>query len=563
MKHKLINEEQILELPFRKKIIEEIKSQENVARKQEALKRYELYKDMVKKYVVEQLSNEGLKEETLVQMSNRAATVSVYKKVINKKARCYNGGAVRESKEAQKQVDQLVELLEIDQKQKNKDRYRESFKNCATLIVPERCDKDDELKYKIKVKVLSPYQYDVIEDYYDHEVPRVFVLTDFIERNQGYKTQYAPEGTDGRGVPGMGQIVTISDNNSRDEIIADSPEDQGYGDRTFIFWSKKYHFTCDKNGEIIKDKSPEDLLNPIQILPLVNMSDNPDGEFWAKGGEDLVNGAILINTMLTDLFSLAFIQGWGQMVVTGRDVPKLLEGGPHNALVLNYDAGDPEPKVAFQSANPPLQDWMRMVEQYLALLLSTNDLSPTVVAGKLEATNAASGIALLIEQSEATGSIEDKRRMFKDDENKLWEVLFAWQNYLFDNGALDEEFEEVGKIPEGAEVTVTFNEFKQLLSEKEKLENIKLRKELGINTMLDLLKIDNPELSDKEAEEKLKKILAEKIERANELMASSIASASQMPQDEEMAAPQNADKSNGEENENGEETSQGQTSKEG
>jgi len=50
-----------------------------------------------------------------------------------------------------------------------------------------------------------------------------------------------------------------------------------------------------------------------------------------------------------------------------------------------------------------------------------------------------------------------------------------------------------------------------ILSEAEKLANLKARKELGLDTMLDLIMKDNPGFSVEQAEEKLKQILAEKI----------------------------------------------------
>lgn len=533
MKCKLKSEDQVLDIGFRKKVIAEIIDTENVNRKLEALRRYELYKGLIKKYVVEQLSKEGLQEETLVMMSNRAATVPILTKCVNKLARCYNSGVIRTSDEAQEQLDALSNLLETDQRQKTKDKYRQLFKNCVTYVKPEKNDADYEGVdlYNIRLSVLAPYQYDVIEDCYDHERPKVFILTDFTERNRYNNRTYAPEGTDGRGLPGQ-RVLDLGGSDRKDQIIADRREDQGVDGREFIWWCDKYHFTTDEGGEIIKEKSPEDLLNPLGKKPFINMGDNQDGEFWAQGGDDLVNASILLNTLLTDLFSIAFIQGWGQMVVTGRDIPQHLSVGPRTALVLNYDKDDPQPSVDFASANPPLGDWMQMIEQYTAVTLSSNDISPASVAGKLEASNAASGIALLIEHSEATNSIEDKQRMFKDDEKALWDIVFRWQNYLFDRGALSPEFAEIGKVPEDASVRIKFNPYMQIQSESEKLDNIKKRKELGINTMIDLIRIDNPEMTEAQAEEKLQEILEEKMEKVNSALAKAIQTnvVSQQPQ---------------------------------
>ena len=55
-------------------------------------------------------------------------------------------------------------------------------------------------------------------------------------------------------------------------------------------------------------------------------------------------------------------------------------------------------------------------------------------------------------------------------------------------------------------------------SEKEKLEVIQMRKDLGLDTMLDTIKKDNPHLTDKEAESKLKELLEQRIDESRSKM---------------------------------------------
>ena len=102
--------------------------------------------------------------------------------------------------------------------------------------------------------------------------------------------------------------------------------------------------------------------------------------------------------------------------------------------------------------------------------------------------------------------------MFYDVERKVAKRYQAWQNLLFDKNALDEEFSEIGKI-EDIDFTVKFYEIKPEITEKEKLENLRLRKELGLNTELELIKMDNPDMTDEDAEAKLLKIKEEKLNR--------------------------------------------------
>lgn len=540
MIRKLKSEDDIQNLEFRKQVIKEITESENVARKQEHLKRYELYRDQIKKYVIESLQRDNLKKETLAQMSNRATSISICKKIVNKKARVYSSGVIRaaEPTQAQDQVDQLTRLLQVDAKGKKADRYHELHRNTMWQVIPEKKQYLGETKYCLKLRNFAPYQYDVIEDANDFEKPKVVILTDFIEGNQ---TTFAQVDTKSR--TDQTAVVPFTGNH-KDEAIADSPSDAGSNQRQFIWWSDKYHFTTDDHGVVIADKSPEDGLNPIGKLPFINIAKDQDGQFWAQGGDDLVDGSILLNVLATDMNSLAFIQGWGQLVITGKNIPQYLEGGPHNALIIEHDVGDPTPSVSFQSGNPPLEVWMNMIEQQAALLLSTNDLAPSTVSGKLDASSAASGIAMLIEQSEATGSIEDRQKMFQDAERDLWLVVSLWQNLLFETGMLEDEFMEVGKLPDDLEVNVKFMHAQPAVSEEQKLNALKLRKELGIGTMVDLIMRDNPDMSEQEAEEKLQKISAEKLSAVHNMITSAV---SKPTDNQEMPEPEMQDQPNKEE----------------
>ena len=137
---KLMHEDQLLDERWRAGVIEEILGSENVNRKRELRKRYEIYKDQVKKYVKKNLEDSGLKPQTIQEMMARASNVSVCKKIVNKLARAYLGGVSRNTDDetSDLQVSAYASLLNWDQGQKKSDRYRELYKNCAIQIIPER-----------------------------------------------------------------------------------------------------------------------------------------------------------------------------------------------------------------------------------------------------------------------------------------------------------------------------------------------------------------------------------------------------------------------------------------
>lgn len=510
----IYSEDQILDPVFRKQVLKEIEDTENQARKAEYLKRYECYKDQTNKYVTQGLVAEGLKPETIAQMSNRGGNISICRKVVNKLARTYSGGVQRlaDPEIAQEAVDDLSRLLSFDQRMKKGDRYRELQRNSMLMIAPELDSHEstpEVPRFKLKFSVLAPWQYDVLEDCHDREVPKVVIISNYNDGTYAASASETKAGVHGD----TAQFKAYT--NKRDDLIADAPQDAGLGSpKEYIWWSQTYHFTTNEKGEVISGKSPEDLYNPIGLLPLANNADEQDGQFWARGGNDLIEGSILINKLITDMNFIAYLQGYGQIVITGQNVTKMrFQVGPNNALMMEYDPSkeEPKPEVDIISAQPPIEAWMKMVEQYVALLLTTNNLAPSNVSGTLSANTFPSGIAMLVEQSEATDDISDKQAEYKVIERHLWEVVKRWQNLYYTAGLLSEEFAEVGPLPEDLDISLKFHESKAVVTEADKLANLEKRKDLGINEMVELIMIDNPDMTREEAEEKLKRIQGEKL----------------------------------------------------
>jgi len=508
---KIFNEDQLLDPKVRKQIITGILSSSNQARKNEAKRRHEVFKDQTMKYVMKKLENEGLKDSTLTLMQNRASNISVAKKIVNKKAKAYKHGVSRDagSEFLNGQISLLAELLDFNVKQKKIDRYLHLQRNALVMFLPEQIDYDDAglPKYGIKMDVLSPWQYDVVENPRDRNCPLAVILSDYFDPKQSSVIRGGSNQ-----VQGM-DATSVSDGDSG--IAEGAAVTQQQTAEAFIFWTDKYHFTCDKNGQIISSLSPEDNLNPIGEIPGIGLAKERDEGFWAGGGEDLVDGAILINTQITDMNSILFMQGWGQLVITGPKgcVPKQMETGPHHALVLTTKPNEKEAKVTVVSSNPPVDAWMRAIEQYAALLLSTNNMAPSSMASKLDASSFPSGIAMLFEQAESTEDVTDSQHDFTVAERREWRLIAQWYNYYAERNGLCDSFAVVGALPaaEKLNVKVKFNPASQFVTEKERLENMKLKKDLGIVRQVELIMEENPGLTEEEAMEKLKKITAERM----------------------------------------------------
>ena len=529
---KIRSQSQLKDIGARRKVLEAIEGAENVRRKKEHLKRYEVYKDKAKKYVIESLKADGLMDETIRQMESRAANISFLSKVINKKARTYAGGVARtsESETVSNQISDLERLIKFNEKMKKSDRLRELHKNNLIQIVPENvAEPDEDELWKLKCRVMSPWQYDVIEDANDNEQLKGVILTDYSDSDSNV---IAATEHDAGIHPGGMRVAGSRD--GVDSSIADNPRDKNGGrQKTATWWTDKYHFVTDMKGNILFDESPEDIdadtglpKNPIDKLCFVNNADEQDGFFWAEGGDDLTDGAVLLNKIITDMLFIAYVQGYGQPVITGKNLKDKYTMGPNQALLFDYDPGneDPEPKVSFVSPNPPLDAWMRTIEQYTALLLTTNNLSVRNVAAKLDFQSVPSGVALMVEQAEVTDEVSDKRKDYQSIERRCWDIITLWHNLILSktDSQYVEEFKQIGALPEKLDLSIQFNDLKPVVTEKEMLENIEKRQGLGLNEEFELIKMDQPDLTDEEAREKLLRIKKQKVENMATMAASMI-----------------------------------------
>lgn len=515
---KLKNDSQLLDKDFRKKIIEQINSPANTYRKSQALRAYEILNGQTKKWVIESLRTE-FDESTVAQMKNRATNISILRKVVSKLANTYTSGVTRKAEEGtdQKALDDTIAAIRMDVVQEKADKYLELSRLALVSCIPTCNYKESQEsgteKFDLYPKVIPSHLYDVIEDEDNPEIPRVVIFTEFVLAETDSKN-YAGVGTDGRV---NGETVGYTTNDGK--VLSEPPVEFN---RRYVFWSDRLHFTCDEDGEIIEESGLQagDLKNPIEELPFVFYLQDQDGCFYPMNWEDRVDGSIHINVALTDMFCIAMVQGWGQPVLVGSKLPERVVGGPHNAINLKAENGEPEPKFYYASSNPPLDQWMRMVELDVALYLSTNNLSPTTVAAKLDVQSFPSGVAMMIERAESTADIQKKHKIFQDGEPQTVRKVSLWKQVLSPSNALTEKFQKLPDMnPDTVKFITQFIPPKAVVSEKEQMEVLKARKDLGLDTIVGLLMRDDPSLTEDQAKEKAAELKKEKAEAAKELAA--------------------------------------------
>lgn len=515
------NEDSILDEAVRAKIIEEIKGSENQRRKDEAYKRYEVYKDLTSKYVVQRML-ELFNFDTVQEMSYALSNVSLLRKIVDKLARVYNLGVKRavvkedgtEDETQTKQLEDLAQMLAMNSLMKKTNRGYKRDKNTLFYAKPVKVYENDQEKWDLDPMPIFPYLYDVIENPEDRTKPMVVILSHYqppqlmtgqIVQNQEQAAKHT-----------LKSVSPFNMGDKKDQSIADTPSDQNAELDQFIWWSNKYHFTTDCKGKIIS----QDQFNEIGVLPFDNFAEDQDGSYWAIGGSDLVDGAILVNSLITHTNHIGVTQGYGQFYMTGKNLPSGVKIGPSRGIKIEYDpnAGEPAPQLGFLSANPPLESLMREIEMYVALLLTTNNLSVSGVATQLgTAQTPAAGISLIIDKAESMEDVKDQEQIFIDKEPLIWRKLIKWINLFKAKKVVSSRLEKF-TLNDELKVILKFPDPKPIMSEGEKLDNIEKRKDLGLNSQAELLMLDDPSLTTEMAEQKLLKIQQENAIKVSKSM---------------------------------------------
>lgn len=531
-------EQDLLNVETRKKLIEQFDSEGNQRRKHDAFKAYECLKDKTSHYVLELLLRQ-FNQATVQEMQYAISNVSILRKVMDKLAKVYANGVKRtmpgskpgEDSPDTDAIEKVAEHLKLNAAMAKANRYLRAMKNTKVYVHPIQCeDKND-----IEVEILPMFHYDVVPLAHNPKEPLAVVISDYVaKRPTLYALGDAGKRTNTR------QMVRPEDESEKlmgdnDEMVAESAvppplvrsfsstdsasKSKHEDNRRFVWWTPNFHFTTDVKGVILPPApgTEQDLSNPISELPFVNLCGEQDGQYWAEGGSDLVDAGVKINTMITHLRHVAITQGYGQLYMTGKNLPKSVQVGPNTCIQLpQEDAGEPEPKMGFMNADAPLAEIQGIIEMDVALMLTTNNLSTSGVSTSLKGgtKDVASGISMLIDRSESNEDISDQQRVFIAKEPKVWSKIQLWHEVLNGNGSLSPEWLTLS-LPEKPEtVQLSFPASEPVMSEMDELAIIEKRQALGLNTRVELLMRDNPALTEEEAAERLALIDKEHAQRA-------------------------------------------------
>lgn len=419
-----------------KQAIEEVREGQNKQRIQEDKLRFNVFQGQLRDEVLGFLRSEFLKPETIQAMQHRIVPINITQKIINKLAMVYRQAPMRSP------------VLENDGDQTLVDLYTDSF--------------NLNEKMKSANRFFKLHKHTALEPFVDRDgVPRMRVLP---------SQTYTPLSDD--------PIQPERPTGFVKHVITDN---QDPSKMRFHYWTDERFWILDGEGNMVGDEMSAldnaEGVNPFGKIPFIYVPENDDGRLIPISDDDLISMQFVICALLSDLTFASKYQAWSIYTLTGVDSTETVGMNPNSVLFLPEGASFNAVK-----ADIDIDSMLAQVEAHVGLLLTTKNLSVGDITGDVSAaSNAASGVAKMIDRSETTEDRMDQEAYFVNAERRLWElwahdmlpVLVAANRIAPDwQGQFSPEFE----------LAIEFPDQKPVVSDKELIEVELMKLDGGLTT---------------------------------------------------------------------------------
>lgn len=421
----------VLLFETRKQILEDIAGDENRRRKNESIRRYDIYKKRQAQYIKQRLIEEYSVDT--VQRMRVISSINLAPRIVDKQASLYchpptrtfatkSGAKLTEPQE--KQLKALYETDSFDIHAKKSNKFFKLQNQAALQIIPR-----DGI---IQTRVLQPHQYDVIPADGDPEKAEGYVVNVY-DRSLLYNQQFVADQAAGSNYLPPGYSDEIN------QMIGD-PNDSKKMSERFIWWTKDYNFVTDGFGRIINGATVisfqtaneiNQIRNPIGRLPFVDIADDKEYEFWVRSGNDIVDFALDFGVLLSDTAEVNKLQGYAQAVVYSQEPPKDMIIGPNRILHIQQNKDtELQPKFEFVNPNPDVAAALQLLENYISLFLTTQGMDPKMITGRGETNKFNSGFERLLAMIDLFEATADDMSTFDRVEQESLDLKVAWSNLM-------------------------------------------------------------------------------------------------------------------------------------
>lgn len=460
----------ILKPEFRTEVLSQITANENDWRKNESRRRFEIWNGNLHEEVKKQMMIEY--SLTTIEKFRTQTSINLVPRIIDEKASIYKSAPTREFKNvSDEQVQYILDAYKdmmVNVVMKKANKFFKLQNQDTIQLLP--------IKNKLKPRILQPHHYDVIPDNDDLTAAMVTIVG-LNDENRHISTF-------------IDSTERKLNRNFLDEIIGDWDDKRKLLAR-FAWWTDNFNFITDGFGDIKSD--PDDLDNGLKVSPFVEVSDpaTKDFTYWVLSESLLTRFQIDFCKDLTDITENGKMQGHNQGVIIAVKKPETVDIGPRKWIFLPLDPNNPDarPSFEFKAPRPDLTGAMSILQDKLAMYLSSDGIDPDTVAAKGSKITFNSGTERLLAQLQKFEASSDDLDLFEKVETNFFELYKKINNRMAEEGIEDFEM-----IPDDAEMSVKFIGPEKVETQEE-LETrwIRLRDEgfaTGLRSIMEIYKVD-------------------------------------------------------------------------
>lgn len=449
---------------------------------------YQMHEGQVKDFVKKSLAEEMFSQSAYKRAVQRIPSINIPKKVTDKLSKVYAEAPIRFSTIDQDLIEDFASDMNLNSELNYANRMSNLNKRCALEIYQE--------EGKQKVRVLTAHQFFVYSDS-PTSPNKETVFVKLLGQEQKRRDPVVKR--DGTKSTNEHDIVLV-------DILA------LYTDKEFMI------VDSDSGGSIRVDKMREmgltNTKNPFGVIPFVYVNKSKS-ELIPYPNQTTFDLGVLIPKLLTDLNYSSQFLSHSVIYTTNSD----LEGAEINPDAIvnlgNSDADGNVPTIGTIDPRTDIDGVLKLIQVQLAMYLSTEGLKGGSV-GQLEASNASSGIAKIIDESDATEARKQQTELFRFVEKEFWEKFAKIQKVWSTTGKVEKK--EIFNEDFIDSFSIKFAEIKPLESEKEKYEKIKVARDLKLITKKQALKEIYPNLPEDQLNQRLEELEEELKEEKKEMM---------------------------------------------
>ena len=434
------------------RVLMDIKTPENVDRKDKSFEATEIYNGRLRQYVIEYLET-LFSPSTVKEMPIQTGT-NLSRRCVSERASIYKDACVRNYTNMSEEQEAVMNSIYADMKADFFLGKANEFYALQNQVLVQCVPVDG----KFTLRVLKVHQFDCVPMPGNPTEPLAIIISSYDKSNRvDSREDNTPTG---KGAYSRPNKTNITD--QIDQSISDADDE---GPNTFEVWTREYtdpdsgevipglNFIMTKKAEIISD----DPLSPIPFLPFVNISSYQDFTFWVSDHNSITEFTKQYSALMTEIAQGHRLQSFSQPTITGHKdlLPTNLETGPNTILFLPSDPDLGSVEYSYESPSGNIEHGISLAETLLAQFLSCQGVDPKVVSGE-SGSRFSSGIERLLSLIERFDATRADFSLFNESENKLFHIIHHWHNALQGTDTLDEKY-QMPRLDDSVDISVTFS----------------------------------------------------------------------------------------------------------